>query len=162
MNQLKCEHSFPVCIHCEERHKREVSRLQEELDKAYDYANRQDVRVTEEMKRAEAAEASLEMHKADNEICRSAMDNLANKLFAAEQEVKRLQEQYENRTPTEWAYEQACKALEIWHGEANRLKDELAKAMKVVEAARYVDDESGADGLWELSMALREFDSERG
>jgi predicted nucleic acid-binding Zn-ribbon protein len=110
----------------------------------------------------EAAEASLEMHKADNEICRSAMDNLANKLFAAEQEVKRLQEQYENRTPTEWAYEQACKALEIWHGEANRLKDELAKAMKVVEAARYVDDESGADGLWELSMALREFDSERG
>jgi len=82
MNQLKCEHSFPVCIHCEERHKREV---------------------------------------------------------------RRLQEQYENRTPTEWAYEQACKALEIWHGEANRLKDELAKVMKVIES---ID----AHELWALSQ----------
>jgi hypothetical protein len=100
MNQLKCEHSFPVCIHCEERHKREVSRLQE---------------------------------------------------------------QYENRTPTEWAYEQACKALEIWHGEANRLKDELAKAEKVVEAARHFCNEVECDGfhhqLW-IVNALHEFDKE--
>jgi len=42
----------------------EVRRLREELDKAYDYANRQDVRVAEEMKRAEAAEAKLEQYVA--------------------------------------------------------------------------------------------------
>jgi hypothetical protein len=88
--------------------------------------------VEHQTKRAEAAEASLEMHKADNEICRSAMDNLANKLSAAEQEVKRLQEDRDKwfiyhktqKSRAKAAEERAEKA----EAEVKLLQEELDKA----------------------------------
>jgi len=67
------------------------------------------------------------------------MDDLADlsrridqALETANAEVERLKKQYEDRTPTEWAYEQVCKANEAKRVEVERLTKLHQKIDKIL------------------------------
>lgn len=53
-------------------------------------------------------------------------------LETANAEVERLKKQYEDRTPTEWAYEQVCKANEAKRVEVERLTKLHQKIDKIL------------------------------
>jgi len=75
-----------------------------------------------------------------------------NNLLA--EENRQLRDAYENRYPTEWAYNQACKALESWHAECTRLKEENAQLREAAEEVIRISDRKH-DAWDRLKEAIR-------
>lgn len=90
-----------------------------------------------------------------NDECGTTMDvdpldliALIERLEAAEKRVAELEKQYDNRTPTEWAYTQACAALEKHRARANKAEAELARRNAAAGEPVLYQKLNGHDGSW--------------
>ena len=65
-------------------------------------------------------------------------------LEEAADEIERLQKQYEERTPTEWAYNKACGALHKWRDRARELEATQHASREMYEALKALVEEYGS------------------
>jgi|GEM_PF-3957692 len=118
------------CPHCN-ADDCDISDMGSAASEAWNYQQKRIDALLDELEAANRRNAelnsTLERWATDRAQSASELDDAEKRIAALESDIKSANERYENRVPTEWAYNQACAAIEKHRLRADNAEAQLAE-----------------------------------